>query len=90
MEEKTRSSWQELWRLTLEEHGKDALPRPDDFHLSFYLPADPDDPHARKLPFPGREKTFLAEPFPCLTDEALLEASVESVPAATRRRLRSA
>ena len=59
--------------MVLEDHGKDALPRPGDFVLSFYLPGDPGDPHARELPFPGREKTFLAEPFPCLTDDAVLD-----------------
>ncbi|MCF7731805.1 MAG: ankyrin repeat domain-containing protein [Akkermansiaceae bacterium] len=71
-----RAGGEEPKICALGDRPEDGVPRPDDFYLSFYLAADPGDPEALKLPFPGPEKTFLAEPFPCLTDDAVREARV--------------
>lgn len=71
-----RPSREDLARWVLEEEGEDARPRPDDSCLCFYLEGDKDDPGVRELPFAGEEGPFLAEPFPCLTEQMVLGASL--------------
>ena len=80
MEAMKTESWKELWRLTLEEHGEDALPRPGDFYLRFHLEAAKDDAHARKIPMADGSPDILVEPFPCLTEDHVLWAGVSKGP----------
>jgi BlaR1 peptidase M56/SecD-like export protein len=69
-------AWEDVWRLALQEGGKEMLPRADDFHLSLYLEANKDDPNARILPFAAKDTPFPLEPFPCLTEDAVLKSKV--------------
>ncbi len=57
------------------------MPEADDFVLSFYLEAGKDDPKTRELSFADSKETFRAELFPCLTEDAVLEAKVVADPA---------
>ena len=77
---KSVESREDLWRLVLEKEGKAILPEAGDFYLSFYLEAGKDTPNARSLPFADEVEPFLAEPFPCLTEEAVLKAEVVKNP----------
>ena len=77
---KTVESREDLWRLVLEKEGKAILPEAGDFYLSFYLEAGKDTPNARSLPFADEVEPFLAEPFPCLTEEEVLKAEVVKNP----------
>lgn len=71
----------DLWHLIVRESEKDMMPEADDFVLSFYLEARKDDPKTRELSFPDSKETFRAELFPCLTEDAVLEAKVVADPA---------
>ena len=74
------NSKEDVIHLALKEMSKDALPQPDDFYLSFYLEADKDDLDARELPFADGQEPFMAEPFPCLTEDAILSAAAVKDP----------
>ena len=80
LEQQSQTTWQEWLSLMMDDAGDDALPQPGDFVISFYLEADDDTPHSRVMPFADSDDTIRLEPFPCLTDSAILEAHTKTGP----------
>ena len=65
---------QDLWQLVLRDLDKDWIPQPDDFYLCFYLEAKDEEQLVKNIAFADSSNVFRAEPFPCLTDSAILTA----------------
>ncbi len=67
--------WLEVERAIFPVEGALATVSPGDFYLALYLEARPDQ-EATPIPYADRDASFRAERFPCLTDDAVKEASV--------------